>query len=477
MYVESGCFDSMETVGSSQTAPNGESALISMDDISFHHHHHHQTSPPGVEEEEDVINGCSGAVSAAMADFHQRLGLEMDHCYNHHPINGNNLDGNHLGTTDETQNQVLFYDDHQSNNWDPNNVNTIETQDPNNNILYYQNHHLENPNSYLGANPSDLLNLLQLPNSPAPSSFFPNSSISFLKTAITGDFPDGTQNVMYDPLFHLNLSPQPPFFRDLFQSVPHGGGGSLVDHGITTGGGFQDGDGRHFDNGVLEFSREMKRVIKGKNNNGKGRTTHFPTEKQRREHLSKKYDALKNLVPNPTKSDRASIVGDAIDYIKELLRTVDELKLLVERKRCGRERNKRQKKSEDHINDAEQSNSSMIMKTDQSYSNNGPNSLRSSWLQRKTKDTEVDVRIIDDEVTIKLAQRKKINCLLIVSKVLDDFQLDIHHVAGGLVGDNYSFLLNSKICEDSCVYASAIANKLIEVVDKQYAAIPPGNGY
>lgn len=34
-----------------------------------------------------------------------------------------------------------------------------------------------------------------------------------------------------------------------------------------------------------------------------------------------------------------------------------------------------------------------------------------------------------------------------------------------------------QICEGSCVYASAIANKLIDVVNTQYAAIPPTNSY
>lgn len=137
------------------------------------------------------------------------------------------------------------------------------------------------------------------------------------------------------------------------------------------------------------------------------------------------------------------MVGDAIDYIKELLRTVSELKLLVEKKRCGRERNKRQKTEDDGVGDMESPNAKPLGEphSGQSYSS----SLRSSWLQRKSKVTEVDVRIIDDEVTIKLVQKKKINCLLFVSKVLDEFQLDLHHVAGGHIGEHYSFLFNTKV--------------------------------
>lgn len=138
-------------------------------------------------------------------------------------------------------------------------------------------------------------------------------------------------------------------------------------------------------------------------------------------------------------------MGDAIEYIKELLRTVNELKLLVEKKRCVRERRKRHRTEDD-----DEGMKPLVDPADQSYNS----SLRSSWLQRKSKDTEVDVRIIDDEVTIKLVQRKKIDCLLFVSRVLDELRLDLHHVAGGHIGDYYSFLFNTKVSPFHLIYTA-----------------------
>lgn len=133
-------------------------------------------------------------------------------------------------------------------------------------------------------------------------------------------------------------------------------------------------------------------------------------------------------------------MGDAIDYINELKRTVGELKILVEKKRCSRERIKRQKAENGSVLKTENDH------LDQPYHGS---ELRSSWLHRKSRNTEVDVRIIDDEVTVKLVQQKRINCLLFVSKALDELQLDLHHVAGGLIGDYYSFLINSKVQKQS----------------------------
>ncbi|KAG8363527.1 hypothetical protein BUALT_Bualt19G0031700 [Buddleja alternifolia] len=400
------------------------------------------------------------AVAAALEmELQHQFNLEIEQCYN-------NNNGNHeIG--------------HDSSNWhEMGSTNTFNGENSHFVADHVQNGHFTTT--------PDLLTMFPLPrcssSSLLPNSLISNKSPSFLASlGLLGDINptvvDGSSasgSVVYDPLLPLNLPPQPPLLRELFHSLPHGGGYTLGGGGPRINGslfgGVDDRDVnvncyQNCDNGVFEFTAgEMD--FNGKNRDGKD-TKHFATERHRRVLLNDKYQALRNLVPNPTKNDRASIVGDAIDYINELKRTVTELKVLVEKKRCIRERLKRPKTEGDNGNESK-------CLSDNPY--NG-SSLRSSWLHRKSKNTEVDVRIIDDEVTVKLVQQKRINCLLFVSKVLDELQLDLHHVAGGLIGDYYSFLFNSKICEGSIVYASAIANKLIEVVDKQYSAILPTNSY
>ncbi|KAI8025069.1 Transcription factor bHLH10 [Camellia lanceoleosa] len=487
MYEENTCFDPNTTMqeglaedGFSQNVPN-YTPSFSMEDLSYH-----QNPPP----EEPA--GAAAAAAAVEVELQQQMGSNMKHCYNNNNNNNNFIDTHLTREVVHNSNQVLQYD---QSNWDNNFNHEIQEMSFHNPPHHHQS--FNNPSS-LTDDPypptPDLLNLFQLARCSLP-----NSSLSFMtptqKSAnfqaslgFLGDLPSAmdtayASSVIYDPLFHFNLPAQPPLFRELFQSGPHvynlGGsrtdslfGGGGVDETEGSGGMYQDGERRHFDSGVLEFTGDMS-CMASRGSNRKGTTKHCATDRQKREYMNDKYKALSSLVPNPSKSDRASVVGDAIEYIKELLRTVNELKILVEKKRCGRERSKRHKTDNGSATgDGECSN--ITPDPEQSY--NG-STLRSSWLQRKSKDTEVDIRIIDDEVTIKLGQRKKINCLLIVSKVLDELQLDIQHVSGGLVADNYSYLFNSKICEGSSVYASAIANKLIEVMNRQDTAIPPTSSY
>ncbi|KAF2293738.1 hypothetical protein GH714_004415 [Hevea brasiliensis] len=408
MYEETGCFDPNSMV----EGPDGLSQVL-------------KPPPPPVPL-------MAGSTTNSHNSFEDNIKLSAEELSYHHSNPHQEVDAS-AALDIQLQNQQMAF-------------NTHLMQDSSNQVLAFASSSLADA-SYTPT--ADLLNLFHLPRCSA-SSLLPNSSISFTNPTHTtplglvGDLPmtdtASASSILYDPLFHLNLPPQPPLFRELFQSLPSHGypclgqetAPCLVVEGMIM---LREAEEEGFTKMGMESS---SLIMEYWNSHGTW------------------------LVWN----DRASVVGDAINYIKELLRNVNELKILVERKRCARERRKRLKTEEDSIgNNVHESSSIMkpLGDPDQSF-NNG--SLRSSWLQRKSKDTEVDVRIVDDEVTIKLVQRKKINCLLIVSKVLDELQLDLHHVAGGHIGDYYSFLFNTKIYEGSSVYASAIANKLIEVVDR-----------
>ncbi|XP_010469745.1 PREDICTED: transcription factor bHLH10-like isoform X1 [Camelina sativa] len=367
--------------------------------------------------------------------------------------------------------QMATHHQQQQSDWDQNNG--------------YQDFVNMVPNS---ATTPDLLSLLHLPRCSLPppplhhhpSSMLPNSFSDIMSSS-------SAAAVMYDPLFHLNFPMQPRDqnhlrngssscllgVEDQIQMDANGGVNMMYFEG---GHNNNDNNGDGFDNGVLEFNTTG--VVTRKRRRSKKSNT-SPTERERRVHFHDRFQDLKSLIPNPTKSDRASIVGEAIDYIKELLRTIEEFKMLVEKKRFGRFRSKKKaRRGEDqHEEEEDTVNYKPQSEVDQSCFNKNNNSLRCSWLKRKSKVTEVDVRIIDDEVTIKLVQKKKINCLLFTTKVLDQLQLDLHHVAGGQIGEHYSFLFNTKICEGSCVYASGIADTVMEVVEKQYMEAVPSNGY
>ncbi|KAF3625310.1 putative 3-hydroxyisobutyryl-CoA hydrolase 1-like [Capsicum annuum] len=295
------------------------------------------------------------------------------------------------------------------------------------------------------------------------------------------EIPSTSTNLFYE-LPQLNMpinlcTQQPSLFKDLFHLSPHGssygfdssGTGSLFSHGHheeeVTGALYHDGSFHHeFSTGDMINSAAIK---KREGNDMK----HHASEKLRRIHFSDKFQALRTLIPNPSKNDRATIIVDAIGYINELKMRVNDLRNEIDLKK-EMMRMKRQRIVEE--------DGAMIMEADEDQVVMNK-SIMSNWHHQrkctKNSSTEVDVRVMEDEVSIKLVQqkemmiKKRMNCLVFVSKALDELRLDLQHVAGGLIGDHYSYLFNSKICEGCTVYASAIANKVIEVLDKEHATI------
>ncbi|CAL4957053.1 unnamed protein product [Urochloa decumbens] len=198
-------------------------------------------------------------------------------------------------------------------------------------------------------------------------------------------------------------------------------------------------------------------------------------EKQRRQRLTEKYTALMFLIPNRTKDDRATVISDAIEYIQELGRTVEELTLLVEKKR-------RRMELQGDVVDAAPAAVVPTAAAGEAESSEGEvapppavaaaaaaqrqQPIRSTYIQRRSKDTSVDVRIVEDDVNIKLTKRRRDGCLAAASRALDDLRLDLVHLSGGKIGDCHIYMFNTKIHPRSPVFASAVASRLMEVVDE-----------
>ncbi|CAM6094463.1 unnamed protein product [Calypogeia fissa] len=236
-------------------------------------------------------------------------------------------------------------------------------------------------------------------------------------------------------------------------------------------------------------------LLSGKGGSEPRGINHFATERQRREYLNEKYQTLRSLVPNPSKADRASIVADAIEYVKELKRTVQELQLLVQEKRketslkeaaghyCSG--SKRRRDTDD--SNAESSAGGPVAEISSTLSrsfslNLGKGGtvdpladichLRNSWLQRTSQSTgtHVDVRIVHDEVTIKVTQRRRKQgrqLLLHAMITLSDLHLDLQHANGANIGEHDVYVFNTKILQGSSTFAGYVVTKFLEAVDRE----------
>lgn len=130
----------------------------------------------------------------------------------------------------------------------------------------------------------DLLSLLHLPRC---SVSLPSSNLSDIMTG---------SSFAYDPLFHLNLPPQPP----LIPTNEYSGFLLGIDNNINTqrdeSNVGNENNNAQFDSGIIEFSKEIRRKGRGKRKNKP-----FTTERERRCHLNERYEALKLLIPSPSK--------------------------------------------------------------------------------------------------------------------------------------------------------------------------------
>nr|WIE96196.1 basic helix-loop-helix transcription factor [Loropetalum chinense var. rubrum] len=144
---------------------------------------------------------------------------------------------------------------------------------------------------------------------------------------------------------------------------------------------------------------------------------HVEAERQRREKLNQRFYALRAVVPNVSKMDKASLLGDAIAYINEL---------------------------KDKLNTAESSKEDLQTQVDSMKKELASKESRlppdqdlktSNHHGCKIVDMDVDVKIIGWDAMIRIQCSKKNHPAARLMAALKELDLDVHHASVSVVND------------------------------------------
>ncbi|KAK4747398.1 hypothetical protein SAY87_013984 [Trapa incisa] len=174
---------------------------------------------------------------------------------------------------------------------------------------------------------------------------------------------------------------------------------------------------------VVETTTEKRPRKRGRKpaNGREEPLNHVEAERQRREKLNQRFYALRAVVPNVSKMDKASLLGDAIAYIKEL-----NLKL----QEADSDREDLQKQLNMLKKELARMDSCPVPPSgdkDIGLPSNSPGS--------KLIELDVDVKIIGRDVMIRIQSSKKSHRAARLMQALMELDLEVHHASVSVVND------------------------------------------
>ncbi|XP_058082223.1 transcription factor GLABRA 3-like isoform X2 [Magnolia sinica] len=199
---------------------------------------------------------------------------------------------------------------------------------------------------------------------------------------------------------------------------------------------------------------------------------HVLSERRRREKLNEKFLVLRSLIPSISKVDKASILGDTIEYLKELERRVEELEGCKEFTESGaRERRKHpdivERTSDNYGNNEIVANGQKLsINKRKACDIDKAADVELNWVLSKDCLADMTVTIIEKEVVIEMRCPWR-ECLLIeIVDAISGLHLDAHSVQSSTIDGVLTLALKSKFRGGAVASAGMIKQTLQRVVSK-----------
>ncbi|CAN6461675.1 unnamed protein product [Victoria cruziana] len=176
---------------------------------------------------------------------------------------------------------------------------------------------------------------------------------------------------------------------------------------------------------------------------------HVLSEERGREKLKEQFLVLRSLVPSSSKFlqlNKASLLGDTIDYLKQLEARVEELesfKELIRRKRCP--------DVTERTSDNYASNGSVVSKKccriERNASTGNEPKSELQWVLCKDGTTDVMVTIKEKDVSIDIQCPWRESVLLEIIQAMHELHLDSQSIKSSMVDGNLKLALRAKVCK------------------------------
>ncbi|CAI9101084.1 OLC1v1038330C1 [Oldenlandia corymbosa var. corymbosa] len=152
---------------------------------------------------------------------------------------------------------------------------------------------------------------------------------------------------------------------------------------------------------------------------------HVEAERQRREKLNHRFYALRSVVPNVSRMDKASLLSDAVSYINELKAKVARLEAQIQQQNSSRKRMKREQQSEAD-NHYHQLSSSCSQSTAPGNSSSSLTSAASVQVEVKVVGADAMIRVQSDNSNYPGAR---------LMEAFREMELQVHHASMSSVND------------------------------------------